>query len=347
MEVSIIIPTYQRPGKLSACLSALAHQTADPSSYEVLVGVDGPDEATEPAARRAWGACTAPLIVEQCPRSGLNAVRNVLLLRASGKFLLSLNDDVVPCATFVQTHLREQIAAIERKCPAIISGYSPWKRWERPTMFDRVVAESSMIFFYDQMLPEKVSAAGPLHDWGFRHCFGLNFSVPLAPVREAGGFLAFPLAYGYDDIEIAYRLNRRCGMPVLYRPEAIAEHDHRYTAPEVLAREFKLGHCAWHFAGREPAFCEAVFGRDIRSKEELEYCRQYMHRERHTAAMVRETYLSLDAMPGEAVSGPAVSDVIRMIYLHHLPLKRWMWRAGLTAASQERPQDAIVWPGER
>jgi CheY-like chemotaxis protein len=36
-----------------------------------------------------------------------------------------------------------------------------------------------------------------------------------------GGWTAFPLAYGYDDIEIAWRLRERFDTPVLYGVEAV------------------------------------------------------------------------------------------------------------------------------
>lgn len=344
MDLSVLIPTYRRPAKLASCLAALADQALDPARYEVLVGIDGPDEESQAAARAAWGRCSARLVVEPCPRAGYNAVRNAMLDRAAGKFLVSINDDVVPSRAFLQTHLSEQLAAADRVGPAIISGYSPWKQWEHPTLFDRLVAETSLIFFFDQMGADKVAQKGPWHDWGFRHCYGLNFSAPLQLIRDAGKFTAFHLAYGYDDIEIAFRLKQRCGTPVLYRPQAIAVHDHRYGPEEVLAREFKLGHSAWHFAQREPAFCDAVFHRDIRSHEELVYSREYLQRERSAAASIRETFLGLNAVPAADIPTHRAADLVRMIYLHQLLLKRWMWRAGLVAAAEDRPQDQIPTP---
>src|SRR6185503_17009447 len=104
--------------------------------------------------------------------------------------------------------------------------------------------------------------ADPERDWGFRHCWGLNFSAPMQAVRAVGGFTAFPMAYGYDDIELAFRLQRRFEMPVLYRPGALAEHDHRYLPEDVLRRERQLGQAAWRFAGLNPEFARTVFGRD-------------------------------------------------------------------------------------
>jgi hypothetical protein len=243
--------------------------------------------------------------------------------------MVSLNDDVLPVPGFLEAHTRAHQAAAG---PVIISGYSPFAAFERPTLFDRLARETSMIFFYDQMLGEKARPAD--HDWGFRHCWGLNFSAPLGAVREVGGFTSFDLCYGYDDIEIAWRLKERYGCPVLFRPEALAEHDHRYGPRDVLEREEKLGGSAWRFAGINPAFCQAVFGRDIRSDSELAYSREFVQREARTAERLERSFLELDSIPAEAVCGPDASRLANLIYEQHLLLKRWKWRQGLLVAAE-------------
>jgi hypothetical protein len=55
MELSVLIPTYQRPAQLGVCLRALARQSLAPEHFEVLVGFDGVEGEGVAAARRAWG----------------------------------------------------------------------------------------------------------------------------------------------------------------------------------------------------------------------------------------------------------------------------------------------------
>jgi GT2 family glycosyltransferase len=325
VEVSVVIPTYQRPEKLRACLRALVGQTL--REYEVLVGLDGPDAASERAAREAWRG-PGELRVVECPRQGYNGVRNELLKRARGRLLVSMNDDVAAVPEFLEVHARAQRAS----GGAVVSGYSPFARFENETLFDVLARETSMVFFYDQMVGAK--AQDEQHDWGFRHCWGLNFSAPLAAVREVGAFTAFPLCYGYDDIEIAWRLRERYGMKVLFRPAARAEHDHRYGPKDVLEREFKLGGTAWRFAGVNPGFCREVFGRDIRSKDEVEYSRAFVEREGKTVARLEESFLGLTGIPASAAGGEQSAALVRLVYEQHLLLKRWCWRKGLLDAAR-------------
>lgn len=347
MDLSILIPTHRRPEKLGACLARLAQQSLTHDRYEVLVALDGPDEISAHAAYTAWGDSPARLVVVPCPRRGYNAARNEILRLAQGRYLLSLNDDILPQPEFLQVHLE---AHSEAGAPAIITGYSPFTAFESETLFDTLARETSMIFFYDQMvLPEasgkRQTANGPdiasagaqrsahSRDWGFRHCWGLNFSAPMHAVRDAGGFVSFPLCYGYDDIELAFRLKERFSTPVLFRPAARADHDHRYSPRDVLEREFKLGQAAWQFAGINPAFAGAVFKRDIRSEEELAYSREFVQRESAAAERLELSFLGLAHIPAESIAGPHRAALLTLIYEQHLLLKRYHWRRGLLAAA--------------
>lgn len=325
MDASIIIPTRHRPERVAACLDALGKQ-AGSCRFEVLLGLDGADPDAERVARIAWEGCRADatLVVVACERIGLNGVRNTLLGRASGRFIISINDDVLPEPGFVEVHVREQRRATEAGRPAVITGYSPWVVHEPDRLFDRVVRESPMVFFYNQM-----DGHNPDRDWGFRHAWGLNMSVPADALRAVNGWTAFDRLYGYDDIELAWRL----GLPVLYRPEAVAPHDHRMEPAGYLEREEKLGWAAWLFAKRNPAFSADLFGRDITTPEELAYSRAYVKRER--VDLLRESFMGLAELPASAVDGPYAKTLVHLIYEQHLPLKRWMWRRGLLAASSD------------
>ncbi|MBY0309210.1 MAG: glycosyltransferase, partial [Phycisphaerales bacterium] len=44
VDLSVLIPTCGRPHKLSACISALSRQSLPRERYEVLVGIDGPED---------------------------------------------------------------------------------------------------------------------------------------------------------------------------------------------------------------------------------------------------------------------------------------------------------------
>jgi GT2 family glycosyltransferase len=336
VDLSVIIPTHRRPAKLAACLAALASQTLEADRFEVLVGIDGPDPVTDSAARRAWeGAGGGPgLIVLTCPKAGQAAARNRLLALARGRYLLFLNDDMVPQPGLAAAHLRHQEEQTGRRAPALIVGDAPWKRRHPDRLFDRLLRETSMVFFYDVMRRDP----DPQRDWGFRHGWMLNLSIPAAPVREVGGLSIFPATYGYEDDDLAFRLSRRFGMPVLYRPDAEAIHDHAMEPGEYLERERRLGGAARGFAHAAPEAAHAMFGRDLLDPAELDYSREFLAREARAAERLEAAFLGLAAIPAQAIAGPSAAALINLIYQQHLLLKRYHWRRGLLAAAEsEQP----------
>lgn len=344
MELSVVIPTFGRPHQAAACVRGLARQSLDPSRYEVLVGIDGGTEhpqaasETESAVRNAWPSARADqLTIVPCPKSGQAAVRNELLERAVGATLVFLNDDMLPSPTLLESHLRAQREAAAGRAPALVVGAAPWVVPADDRLFDRLVRETSMVFFYDRMDEALADGAADAdHDWGFRHAWLLNLSAPAPLVREAGGFSVFPSTYGYEDDELAFRCREMFGTRMLYRPDAAAHHHHRLTPEAYLERERRLGFAAWGFAGQAPECARAMFGRDIRCEDEIVYSRAFVERERANAERLRSTFFGLAEMPVDSVPSaehPAGLPLMRALAEQHLLLKRWEWRRGLLAAA--------------
>ncbi|CAG1001589.1 hypothetical protein PHYC_02927 [Phycisphaerales bacterium] len=331
----MIIPTFDRPAKAAACLRALAPQARD-CDTEVLLGVDGKDPRTAGAAADAWisaGGSRDRLRVEEGDKAGQAAVRNRLLPLARGHTLVFLNDDMIPQAGFIEAHLRAQEECEGAGTPVLVEGRSPWVIREPDSLISRMIRETSMVFFHDVMDRE----ADRDRDWGFRHAWLLNLSAPAALMREAGGFTVFPSTYGYEDDELAFRLRERFSTRVLYRPGAVALHDHAMTAREYLEREYKLGYAAFGFASAAPECARAMFGRDLTGAPEKTYCGLFTANERRFAAALLASFLAHEHEP--ANTADRSKGMLTLLYQHHLPLKRWMWRKGLADAADGVPMN--------
>ncbi len=336
MLASIIIPTHQRPQKLHNCLRALANQTTD--QFEVLVGFDGPDPQGLQAAQQACPPSLRPrLKLIACPRSGYTTVRNLILREARAGLMISTNDDVVPDPAWVEAHLDAHRSLRGRV--AVVVGDSPWVAHHPDRLFDRLIRETPMVFFYSGM-----TDADPDKDWGFRHSWGLNISAPMDAVREVGCFTVYPAWYGYEDNEIAFKLTQRFDAPVLFRPRARLLHDHRMEPRAYLQREFSLGFAAHGFARTSPDCACALFNRDITTQAEHAYSREYVTRERPAAARALATFVALADLPVGLLDLDGGDTLRDALYQQHLPLKRWMWRAGLLAATENRDPTQVTWP---
>lgn len=330
---SVIIPTHTRPDKVRECIRLLSRQTIPAEQIQVLVGVDG--EAV-PLLAEFWTGPARNLVIDAAPHAGQAAVRNRLLPRALGRTLLFLNDDMRPEPGLVEAHLHahERFSAADE--PAIVLGDSPWMVGDHDRMFDRLIRESSMIFFYNRMY---AAADAGERDWGFRHAWMLNLSIPTWAVRAVGGLTEFSNTYGYEDDELAYRLVERFGSPVRFCPGAVAWHDHRYEPLDYLTREYRLGYAALGFAQTAPACARAMFGRDLLTPEERAYTEAFVLREEPAARAALAPFKSLTDMPGSFAEGPFAGEIVDIAYSQHLPLKRWCWRSGFL--------DALIGAGEQ
>ncbi len=327
MELSVLIPTFSRPQGVSRCVEALAHQLGGAASVEILVGIDGPDRGEHDALARVSSGLD--LHISEGPHSGPAATRNRLIAQARGRTLLLLNDDVVPAPDLLERHLCAQRALQREGRGAMVLGSAPFSIGPDDRLFDRLVRETSMVFFYNRM-----NGRDPDKDWGFRHAWTLNLSVPAELVRDVGGFCGSLPGAAYEDIELAWRLRERSGAPVLYRPEASAIHEHWYEPAGYLRREESLGRDALALALANPGCALELFGRDITSEHELAYSGEYVRRERTTCDRLRETFESWARMPADG----APAALIGALYEHHLALKRWHWRAGHLEGARARAQ---------
>lgn len=324
--ISVILPTRERAGKLGTCLRAFETQTLPPDRFEVLVALDGEDAESERLVARLASETPFDLRLLRCPARGIAHAKNELLHAARGRFVLSINDDILPGPGFVEAHLRAQENA-SSPSGAMVLGATPWVVYEPDRLFDRMIRETSMVFFYDRMLAS-AHLHDAEHDWGFRHAWNMNLSMPRDAALDAGGYTVFPDPIYYEDLELAHRLQRERRMPVLYQPNAVALHDHRYEPRGYLAREEVLGRTAWGVAQTRPDFAHAIFGRDITTGDEVAFCRQSVERDRPLADRLRASFERLASLPASVVDGPQPGFLLNALYEQHLALKRWHWRVG-------------------
>lgn len=334
MDISVIIPTRSRLQQLEDCLRGLLAQDYDARRFEILVGVDGDDDGeTDAFARIAGGVLQGG--VDHCG-GGPAATRNVLINKARGRLLLLLNDDVVPHPALLSRHWQTHAELGEQ---AMILGSAPWAISQPDRLFDRLIRETSMVFFYDQMTDDD-----PQRDWGFRHGWTLNLSVTTDAIRQVSGFCEAMNRPVYEDLELAWRLKDRFAMPVLYRPAASVTHVHRYEPLAFLHRDAVLGHQAWRLAEVSPGCAIEMFGNDIRSDDEVEYSRDFLKRHEKTSTRHIPMFLQLAEIPADVVRGPHARSLIAMIYEQGLMLRRYMWRLGHVAAAEGRSiDDAVAW----
>ena len=103
-HVSIIVPTCARRARVLRLLDALQRQTAAPSSFEVVVRIDGSNDGTYEAV----AALDRPnvRVLASSTRRGRAAALNAGIAAAAGALLVFLDDDMEPAPQFVAAHLQ-------------------------------------------------------------------------------------------------------------------------------------------------------------------------------------------------------------------------------------------------
>ncbi len=262
MRVSIIIPT--RHGSATpalACAQSLKQQLGDED--EILISVDGIECAGHAVPELSSWACSERRKVVVGPQSGPGSTRNRALVHSKNEIILFLNDDVIASPNLVQAHRDAHAKRLQASEPdAIMLGDAPWAIAPDDRVIDRLMRETSWVFFYDQMNNDD-----PEHDWGFRHAWTLNLSIPRKICEQFDSRLAQPM---FDDLEWAFRVKSKHQAKVLYLPSAKVTHYHRYQPERVYRREVLLGHQAAHLFAVNSELASSIFDDQYSSKTRTE-----------------------------------------------------------------------------
>ena len=208
IEVSIVIPTYNRLKSLNRVLEALTNQTYPLDDFEVIVVSDGSNDGTDEYLRIFQPPYTFRTIFQS--NQGPAAARNNGISQARGKLLLFLDDDVLPTPELLIEHLKvhaqhgENVVAIGPMLSPSDFKMSPWVNWEQEALAKQ---------YRDMDLGKWEPTA--------RQFYTGNSSLARKHLTEIGGFdVSFTRA---EDVELAYRLAVR-GLIFIYNRDAIGFH---------------------------------------------------------------------------------------------------------------------------
>jgi GT2 family glycosyltransferase len=229
LDFSVIVPTFDRPSELAACLGALGQQDYEHAAFEVIVVDDGGRGVLDATMASLPAAISRKLLRQT--NAGPAAARNRGAANARGTWLAFTDDDCRPAPGW--------LSAIARRL-----GQAPGCAVGGRTLngaTDSYFAEAS------QAIIEAVYRhynADPDHA---RFFAAANLAVPAAAFRSVGGFdEGFRTS---EDREFCDRWLHEGGR-LLHAPEAIVWHD---GGPRTLVhfwkQHFGYGRGARRFRG--------------------------------------------------------------------------------------------------
>ena len=190
---SIVVPTYNRLGRLRHVIAGLEQQAYASDAYEVIVISDGSTDGTDAFLETHQSTMRFSWLKQA--NQGPAAARNAGVRKAVGEFIVFIDDDVVPEPELLEEHARSHQQAAR---DVVVLGplltpdcfeMAPWVRWEQEMLMKQ----------YKAMLRGDWPATA-------RQFYTGNASLRRSHILAAGGFDEnFRRA---EDVELAYRLQR-------------------------------------------------------------------------------------------------------------------------------------------
>lgn len=219
IEISVVIPTYNRREILRSMLGALREQTISPQKFEVIVVVDGATDGTwemlqeiETPYRLTSHYQENAGLGSSTFSSGVSVARNRGAALAEGHVLLFLDDDLIPLPGLVEEHARihrhsQKAVVLGRLLPSDeTTTKRGWNIWEERTLETHY----------------RLMARGNRPPAGWR-LYSANFSVERQQFVAMNGF---DVAMGHvrgEDVDLGLRLED-AGATFHFVPAAGAIH---------------------------------------------------------------------------------------------------------------------------
>jgi len=246
MKITVLIPTYNRSAILSMTLKGLAKQTFPLSDFEVIVVNDGSADDTEAVLKKfKKGPLNLTFITQE--NAGQGNARNHGLKFAKGEIVLMLGDDMIPSHTLLEEHWNSH----QKSGISAVLGLIEWHPELEVNPFMEWMTNGSSIlgkFGGHQFAFEKL-------DRGHQPDFNFFYTSNLSVQRELLGTQPFdPIftKYGWEDIELGYRLQKENNMKMAYNAKAITYHYHPMDEDSLGRRMEMIGRSAHIIDGKHP-----------------------------------------------------------------------------------------------
>jgi GT2 family glycosyltransferase len=224
-KLSIIIPTCNRASILQKTLAAYAQQTARDEILEILIVDDGSTDETCKIISKMANSSAVPLVYLCQEHQGPATARNNGIKKAKGELILLGDDDVIPAPNFVAEHLAWHLRYPE---PSVaIVGAIFCSPQVHPTPLMKWWGLNGLRF------DPPLMKAG--HEVSYAAGLFLNTSAKVSFLRANGIFDERFREYGYEDIELAYRLVKK-GLRMIYNPGAVGYHYKRISFSDMCRR---------------------------------------------------------------------------------------------------------------
>ena len=218
MDISVIVPTFNRKELVRLSLETLFAQTVAPSRLEIIVVDDGSTDGTAASLRALKPACRFRVIAQE--NRGPAAARNSGYRAAEADLVLFLDDDMLCDSGLVAAH----IAAHKELAPSVTFGALFLSPDSPPSLAAECFQREIGAFHVERKQTHEV-------DWQITDCVFSNASLPRALLDDLGGFdESFRMR---EDLDLGFRLFR-AGVRPVYLSSAITHQQYQKTTADLI-----------------------------------------------------------------------------------------------------------------
>ena len=205
MNVSIVIPTYNRLPILEKCLIALENQKLNTniSNYEVIVVDDGSTDGTTSWINKNKAHLPHVILFQQ-EHGGPALGRNLGVIKSKYEIIIFIDSDLIVLDNFITCHVDKLLTS--------------WKNFDRKCFTYGSVVNTSN---FQNPQSEKFK----LIDTSFAYFATGNVAISKELILNVGLFDTCFSLYGWEDLELGERL-KKIGTKLIKCPEAVGFHWH-------------------------------------------------------------------------------------------------------------------------
>lgn len=238
MRFSVVIPTYNRSKKLVQCLKALFEQNYAKTKFEIIVVDDGSQDDTQKVLARFQKKSLLPLRAFFQTNQGQGVARNKGIEHAHGEIILFIGDDIIATKNLLREH--DRVHHFHPEENAAVLGFITWHPALEITPLMRFMERGGVIFgrFGGHQFAYDLLRGKRRADFRFFYTSNISLKRSLLLQHKFDPWFA---GYGWEDIELGYRLTQRAGLKLYYEPNAAAYHNHAITREDFENRMRRVG----------------------------------------------------------------------------------------------------------
>jgi len=215
MDISVIIPTFNRSQILFKTLEHLANQTYPKEKYEIVVVDDNSTENIQEVIEKVKNSHPELQLIylkQDENKKGPAAANNLGIKSAKGKYILLMNNDVIADKHLIEEHIKTHLNS---KGSIIAQG--------------RVINTSSI----EELGKKHKGYSGGYSNFSFGYFTTWNCSVEKETLLKAGLFDEDFRNLCWEDVELGFRL-RKMGIKQKNNPKAFGYHfKHEFSLKDL------------------------------------------------------------------------------------------------------------------